>query len=116
MELAASNSMRRPKVADELSRHTSAARAFHTGFISETHRLRMTLDQMTPHLGELRRQALASSEKLAAAEASCRHLKMLKRIAEAWRDTYRDLHASVSRVRGHLRRLANRESRTKPNR
>ena len=89
-------------------RHTSAARAFHTGLIADTHRLRVTLDKMVPHLDVLRRHALASSERLAAAEASCRHLKTLRRLAEAWRDTYRDLQTSVRRVRGHLRRLENR--------
>jgi hypothetical protein len=98
--------MRRGKVSDEVGQHTSAARAFHTGLIADTYRLRLALEQMVPHLEVLRRRTPAATEKLSAAEASCRHLETLKINADAWWETYRHLHTSVRRVRGHLRRLA----------
>jgi hypothetical protein len=97
--------MRRPKVSDDVGKHISAARAFHTGLIADTHRLQFSLEQMVPHLEVLRRRASATGEKLSAAETSYRHLETLRKNAAVWRETYRDLLSSVRRVRARLRRL-----------
>jgi hypothetical protein len=96
----------RPAHTDNVRKHTSAARAFHTGLVADTHRLRLVLDKMRPHLDLLRRGTTSDADKLSAAEASCRHVVTLKKYSVAWRETYLDLHASLRRLRGHLKRFA----------
>lgn len=95
-----------PKIPNDILRHTSAARAFHTGLIADTQRLRIAVNEIGEHLGALRRRTADPADRLSAAEASCRHMKRLRECAGAWLATYRDLHASVRRVRDHLKRLA----------
>jgi hypothetical protein len=54
-----------------------------------------------------------ADEKLAAVEASCRHLKALERLRQAWRDTYRDLRDSLRRARALLRSIVGPPTRTR---
>ena len=105
--------MRQPKLTGDVLRHASAARAFHTGLLADTHRLRDVLNVLTKHLGVIRQQRTGIAEKLDAAEASCLQLKILETLGDSWRETYCDLRGSVHRVRFHLRRVAGVKRRTR---
>jgi len=89
----------------ELNRHVAAARAFHTGLVAETHRRLHLLRKIADHIEVLRHPTKQHEQKLAAAEASCRHLRSLAELGKAWRDTYSDLSRSLRRVREHFRRI-----------
>jgi hypothetical protein len=94
-----------PNQADRLAlaRHVSAARAFHTGLIAETHRRLSILTQMAEHLDVLRSPGAAAATKITAIEVSCRHLVALGKPGD-WRGTYRDLRGSLHAIRAHLKR------------
>ena len=103
--------MRQSKTSEDLLRHTAAARAFHTGLVADTQRLRDILNALERQLDVVRDQAGRHAEKLDAAEASCVHLKTLESVGDSWRDTYWDLRRSVRRVRFHLRRTTPKKAR-----
>jgi hypothetical protein len=96
---------RRDPLTDEVKRHISAARAFHTGLQADTHRVKDVVQKMATHLDVMRRSASALEERLSAAERSCGHLKVLETLHRAWTDTYHDLRRSIRRVRVHLNRM-----------
>jgi hypothetical protein len=97
---------RSDKLTDEVRRHISAARAFHTGLAADTHQVTAGLHKLAEHLDVLRHPVPGFEEKLKAVEASCRHLNALDKLHNAWHETYHDLKRSLRRVRFHLRRLA----------
>jgi len=93
-------------IHEEVRRHASAARAFHTGLVADTHRRLRVLQQMAQHINVLRHQASGHADKLSATEAACRHLKTLEKLDVPWRETYLDLRRRLRQIRVHLRRLA----------
>ena len=105
--------MRQPKRTDAFLRHVSAARAFHTGLLADTHRLRDALTVLAKHLDVIRQRRTGIAEKLDAADASCLQLKILETLGDSWRETYCDLRGSVHRVRLHLRRVARAKGPTR---
>jgi len=99
---------------EEIRRRVSALRAFHTGLVAETHHHLHTLGRMTPHIDTLRHPTRHASEKLAAAEASCKELTALERLRRPWRDTYTDFRQNLHRLRTLLRRIVGSKRRRTP--
>jgi hypothetical protein len=97
---------RRHELTDAVRRHISAARAFHTGLLADTHQLKAGLHKLAKHLDVLRHQGPGVEEKLKAAEASCLHTKTLEKLHRAWRETHLDLRRSLRHVRYHFRHVA----------
>lgn len=88
-----------------LQRHASAARTFHAGLVSETHRHLHALRAFDRHLSTLRRSEVGPREKLSAAIESCHALTRLERLKAPWRSTYRDLRRSLLRIKALLGRM-----------
>ena len=106
--------------ADEtVARHVSAARAFHTGLVADTQRLRGALSTLTDHLNIVRHGKSAPAAKLAAVDAACLHLRTIEKLSDAWRETYRDMRRSLRRVQSHMKRpirpLRTRSKTVEPN-
>jgi hypothetical protein len=87
-------------------RHVTAARAFHTGLLAESHKHLHVLAALQQHLDLLRQERRHPDEKLAAAHACCKEMMRLRRLRQPWRDTYDDLRSSLVRARALFRRLA----------
>jgi hypothetical protein len=88
-------------------RHISAARAFHSGLIADTHRRLRVLMNLARHLDVLRSRKSTPAEKAAAAETSRQHLDMFEQLWRSSRETYRDLKNAIKRIHYHLNRLTN---------
>ena len=95
-------------------RHASAARAFHTGLIADTQRLRASLSALTDHLNVVRHKKSAPARKLAAVEAAWVQLRSIEKLTDAWRETYRDLRRSLQRVRLHMRHASQLQRVVRP--
>jgi hypothetical protein len=95
--------MPRSKAPGELRRHTSAARAHHTGLIADTQRLKAAVNGLTKHLNVIRHPDPPLTAKRTATEQCCLQLNKLEKLGISWRDTFRDLCSSMRRVRFHLR-------------
>jgi hypothetical protein len=90
----------------EARRHVTAARAFHTGLLAESHKHLHVLAALQQHLDLLRQERRHPHEKVAAAHACCKEMMRLRRLRQPWRDTYDDLRSSLVRARALFRRLA----------
>lgn len=88
-----------------LQRHTSAARTFHAGLVSETHRQLHALRAFDRHLSTLRQSYAEPRDKLVAADQSCEALVRLEHLKAPWRETYRDLRRSLRRIKALLGRI-----------
>jgi hypothetical protein len=88
-----------------VTRQVAAIHAFHIGLIAETERHRHALAQMTGHIAVLRQLDQPPEKKLAAAEASCRHLATLEQLKRPWVDTHRDFRRSLRRARALYREI-----------
>ena len=92
------------KARETVARHVSAARAFHTGLVADTQRIRGALSVLTDHLNVVRHDKSGPAAKLAAIEAACLHLRTIEKLSDTWRETYRDLRRSLRRVQFHVKR------------
>jgi len=92
------------KADEAIVRHLSAARAFHTGLIADTQRVRAALSTLTDHLNVVRHSKSTPAAKLAAVEAAYLHMSTIDRLSIAWRETHRDLRRSVRLLRFHMKR------------
>jgi len=92
------------KADETVVRCVSAARAFHTGLVADTQRIRGALNTLTDHLNVTRHSKSAPAAKLAAVEAACLHLRTIEKLSDAWRETFRDLRRSLRRVHFHMKR------------
>jgi hypothetical protein len=90
---------RRHKDLNDIQRHISAIRAFHTGLIAETQRHLRVLQEMARHIDLLRSRYTPPPAKLAALRAACRQLRALEALKQPWRETYRDLRHRLRRAR-----------------
>jgi hypothetical protein len=102
---------RRRSPEAEAQRHISAARAFHTGLVAETHRRLRSLRDLAVHIDVLRHSNRQPAEKLAAVKACDVHLATLERLTRPWRDTYRDLRQSLRRARTILEQIVTHAER-----
>jgi hypothetical protein len=93
------------KPHNAVMRHVSAARAFHTGLIAETHRHLHVLRRMARYIDVLRRSNRRATEKLTAAAASCRELRSLEELKRPWQDLHRDFRYHLRRAHALLRRI-----------
>ena len=107
------------KADETVARHVSAARAFHTGLVADTQRIRGALSTLSDHLNVVRHGKSAPAAKLAAVEAACLHLRTIEKLSDAWRETYRDLRRSLRRVQFDMKRpsrpLRTRSKTLEPN-
>ena len=87
-------------------RHVSAARAFHTGLIADSQRIRAAVGTLTDHLNVVRHAKSGPAATLAAVEAAYLHLSTIERFADAWRETYRDLRRSVRLLRFQMKQTS----------
>ena len=106
--------MPQSRLTRDVLRHASAARAFHTGLVADTHRLAEMLQKLSDHLDVMRHQHAGVAEKLKSAEASCLHLTTLGTLRDTWGETYRDLRRSVRRLRSHLKQIDRGRRRRPP--
>ena len=89
--------------------HITAARAFHTDLIAETHRRLRLLTNLAHHLHILRSRDSTLTERLTAAESSRADLERLEESRHASLPIHRDFRRAMRRIHGHLRRMATSE-------
>ena len=97
------------QLTNPVRRHISAARAFHTGLVADTHYRLRVLARLAAHLDVLRNHHSTFREKLIAAECSRQHLEAFEQLRHSSIATYRDLRSAIHRIHRHLNRLAKRK-------
>lgn len=91
-------------LAIRIHRHVTAARAFHTDLIAETHRRLRLLANLAQHLNVLRSRESTLTERQRAAESSRLELERLEQLRRSSLSTHRDLRRALTRIHRYLHR------------
>jgi hypothetical protein len=96
----------RVPLGSRVHHHVTAARAFHTDLIAQTHRRLRLLANLANHLHILRSRDSTLGERLNAAESSRVELERLEQLRQSSLSTHRDFRRAMRRIHAYLNRMA----------